>query len=249
MSAGRIMARSSAAWQMAANTAVAGSCHRSNPVPPPLLPRSTSVLPPTGGGRWNGGRTEVERRSSGGGTGERASPEGCQMVVDAHAQPGGLTEGKPMVGHAQPGGLTEGSRWSARAKGADHRKRQSRPSNRVSWSPRGPIFVHISGIPPGCIRKPTANRWSFPSLPRTTHRLTFCQPFGWGCGVREGSVLRYRSARRKAGGGCNVRVSGGAGTGRDRVCRRDRVRAVGSFSPPRPSARPSPRGRGLSQPS
>ncbi len=57
---------------------------------------------------------------------------------------------------------------------------QSRPPHRVPGNSTRPIFVHSSGIPPGCIRNPDRQPVVVPPSAPNDAPATFCQPFGLG---------------------------------------------------------------------
>ena len=85
-----------------------------------------------------------------------------------------------MVAGGQPGqkGRTTGSAggWDCTSK-----RCQSRPPHRVRGNSTRPIFVHSSGIPPGCIRNPDRQPVVVP--PSAPNDAPSANPPGWGCGI------------------------------------------------------------------
>jgi len=91
----------------------------------------------------------------------------------------------------QPEGLA--ATWSARAKGADHRKNGRRELHleEVPEASTPPTLKQNQPNPARTTRATalasledaipltSLNRWSFPPLPRTTHRLPSVNPSGW----------------------------------------------------------------------
>jgi len=139
------------AWQIAAISAVAGSCHRNTTVAPPWLLRPSPVPPPSLLRPSSDRRWEVERRKDGGATEEPRLRDGVwrggnrthvvsngasTSLTGRAGRSSDLPDVNPASGAlgASPEGLTDGSRWSARARGADHRT-------------RGRMGLHLEEVP------------------------------------------------------------------------------------------------------